>query len=297
MNPTKKLIADYLESQGYRVLEDSVHGKNQTRYYHFIVEKAGKKYFCKVNKSDEVIKEHTNGMMVEELGTPPEGVTFLLPAEKLSFDGFLLLLFPYIEQWPVSSESKQFKDFNVAPEDLTTYFELVVKAIEFIATQKLTTMDESAAPTLNGQITKLIERMKPETPYGLEILKYLVKTGEELTERTLTIGDIQPQNMFWMDEDKTITIFDLEEMVPRMKYFDYARLSSYLWFIYGHSDYAKMLLEVSFKGLSASDREERLSYIKFSLLVLLVQGYADYDEPETLERVTEMIEWVRNGLS
>ena len=64
-------LREFLRSKGYEVLESSVSGKNQTRFFHLVLRKGSEKIYCKVNKLDEVYELHSNSSLAKYFAKAP----------------------------------------------------------------------------------------------------------------------------------------------------------------------------------------------------------------------------------
>ncbi len=297
MLATPAKLSSILEQLGYKVEASLVHGKNQTRYIHFVVTKNGCKYFCKVNRGDEVFEEHINAGLAKNFGKAPTGIYFMTPAKIEEVKGFSFYFYPYLDQMPVSNESKKFADFNVPAQDIPNYFNKVLKAIEFINQQELITNREyERFNRLESKIFNLAKSIPADVPHGLVFLKYLASEGEGLDKYYLSINDIQPQNMFWVNKDKSLHIFDLEAIGPKLKYYDHAHFTARLWYIHARPEYAKKFLAMTLKSLAKLDQKEAFHYIKFNLIYILLRAYTTYKDEPSRNKIEQMLQWIRKDL-
>jgi hypothetical protein len=287
-------ITAFLKQQGYHVLEKSVHDKNQTRFYHCIVEKDGERYFCKANKSSTVYGEHMNSEIAAYFKKSPAKISFMEPVRIESYRDHVIHFFSYIDQLPVSNEAKDFRDFSVKEADLDTFFGRVIAAIRFVSEQRVITVNEyirEKPPREN--VFALVKNLPPATPYGLELLGLMAKEGEILRSYELALEDIQPQNMFWFEDTKELALFDLEALSPRLKHYDYARFAVNLWCIYDKPQYAKRFLDLVFANASEAERSEKYRYIRYNLAENLLEHYAWHKDPQTRRRIKAMTQWFR----
>jgi hypothetical protein len=296
----REKLQRFLEQKGYHVASSSVHGKNQTRFVHFIVTKNAKKYFCKVNLVDSTLSTHMNAELSKLLTSASPKVRFLSPMHEEVYDGAVFHFFEYFDQLPVSNESKEFKDFNVPKEECHEYFTRVCEAIDAVAANKqiVTQFERNRRRTIRGIIFQFVCRLPADMPYGLELLKYLAQEGESLHEYVLAIGDLQPQNMFWVAPEGILYIFDLEGLSPQLKYFDHANFALHLWAIHDRAEYAQQFLQVAWARVAPSDRAEAFRYLKFNLVRGLLVHYSEAKthHAERLPALTAMIKWVRKDL-
>jgi hypothetical protein len=166
-HPFAKRYQNILAEHGYTTLEKSVHGKNQTRFLHFILEKNGQKYFSKANLPDQY-DVHINAGLVSKLtGKMPAHVQFLAPLDVIEADDAVFHIYHYINQRPVSNEEAGFTDFLVSAADIDLFLRRTIDAIKYVASQQLVTANEQrrAAPiqkTVVGLLKKLpmIRRMR-----------------------------------------------------------------------------------------------------------------------------------------
>lgn len=288
-------VSAFLEREGYQLLQTSVQNKNQTRFLYLILAKGHEKYFCKVNKYDDAYDPHLNSSLSKYFAKSPSKIHFVTPTEIFDYQGVLISLYPYIDQAAVSSESEKFNDFNVPPAELDDYLKAVIQAINFVASRKLMTTNDSLLESrFEDEFIKLVGNVRVELPQALESIKYLLREGKLLKQKTLAINDIQPQNMFW--KSRGLYLFDTEHLGPNYKYYDYARFSSYLWFLHQKPVYAQRFLELSFNNLTPEEKQERYSYIKFMLIWTLLSDYTNFKSADTRQHIVTMLKWVKKDL-
>jgi|GEM_PF-3669854 len=287
-------IAAFLQQKGFVILHKAVHGKNQTRFWHFVLERNDQKFFCKVNKYDDGYESHNNSSISKYFSKPPQKIRFINPVETFVYNDSLLHLYPFIALPAVSNESKDFSDFNVPDADSDAYLQTVIAAIRFVAAQKIVSTNESSIErSFDDSFLKLIERLRTEIPHAVEHLKYLLHEGHLLQQKTLAINDIQPQNMFWEIKSKELFIFDLEHLGPNFAYYDFARFSSYVWFVHQKPDLAERFLQLAFADLSHEQKAEQFRYIKFCLVWTLINDFAVFKADTTRKYILSMLAWVR----
>ncbi len=290
-------IFKYLVSLGFIISDKSVHGKNQTRFIHVILKKDNKSYFCKINKSDVVFEAHNNSSIAAYLKNQPPNISFMAPLETFKYKNHLIHLYPYINLPTVSSESTKFRDFNVNLKDLEAYFSSVIRAIDYVSKQELITVSESAVESdFVKKFLRQIEEIQVDVPHGLEYVKYLLKEGKTLYKYSLAINDIQPQNMFWNPNGQELCLFDMEQLGPNYKYYDYARFSSYLWFVCGRPEYAKQFLQLTFSDSDYKTKSEKYRYIRFLLVRLLISDYTNFKGVDERQRIRDLLEWIRTDM-
>lgn len=284
----------FLESQGYEVHETSVHGKNQTRFLHFVVQKDGQKYFCKVNTYD-LYDTQINAGLASKLGKAPPHIRFLAPVVRLEHGDVLFYMYPFVDHEPISNEAKQFRDFGVPETDIDTFLERVLAAIAHIERQQLVTLhghNQSMHP--QDVALDLLKTLPGDTPYALYFLKYLL--SEKHLEFRPAIRDIQPQNMFWDSGSQTLTLFDLEDIAPLPRYYDHAKFFAQLWVVYGRDSYARRFMELLFAQLKTKGRAEAFRYIRFNLTVEALRSYKTFRSIEDRQRTKALMSWLRKDL-
>lgn len=293
----KARIRTLLAAAGYEILDDSVQGKNQTRFTHWILQKNETKYFCKVNNTSDVYSKHLNEALSRYFKDEPTGVTFLTPVQVLEEGDHVLLIYHFIDQSPVSNESKNFKDFAVTLEDLTIFLDRVLSALDYIERQDIVTAHEdNRLEPIMTTVVNLLRDLPHSTPYALELLQYLLRHGEVLNDYRLAINDVQPQNMFWDHDGQTLTVFDLEHMGPRRRYYDHAQFCCQLWLIYNKPAYAKRFAKMLFTSLSSTDRNIAFSYFRFNMTHQLLAHYTTFKDAVVRGRASDMMRWMRRDL-
>lgn len=287
--------SQFLEKQDYNVLETSVHGKNQTRFMHFILEKDGKKYFCKANKND-MLMTHMNAALVRKVKNVPEGVEFLTPIDELEYEDTVFHVFPYINQRPVSNEAEYFRDFNVSEEDLEVFFGRVLMAINCIESQKIVTINEANRHvSAKKTVLDTLKRLPGDTPYAVEFLQYLLQE-DDLDEYRTALDDIQPQNMFWLADDKKLIVFDLDFVGVHRRYFDHAKFFAQLWIVYDRAEYAKQFMKLVFASIPEEKRGKAYRYIRFNLTHEALRSYWVFKDAESQTRTQALMRWIRKDL-
>lgn len=287
--------SQFLEKQGYEISETSVHGKNQTRFVHFILKKDSRKYFCKANKTG-LYATHMNAALVRKVKDIPKGVEFLAPVDELEYGDIVFHIFPYIDQSPVSNEAKQFKDFNVSEEDLTVFFERVVAAITSIESQKIVTMYErNRNVSVKKTVLDTLRRLPSDTPYAVEFLQHMLQE-DDLDEYRTALDDIQPQNMFWVAGDKKLIVFDFDFVGVHRRYYDHAKFFAQLWVVYNRAEYAKQFMKVVFMLTAEEDHGKAYRYIRFNLTQEALRCYGIFKDAESRTRTQELMRWIRKDL-
>lgn len=297
-DPLVDRYSQILTENGYTVVGESVHGKNQTRFLHFVLEKDGKKYFSKANRFN-VHDTHMNASLIKYIKNIPESVSFLAPEREIIEDDVVFHLYPYINQEPVSNESKEFSDFNVDEEDIDVFLERVLSAIKCVESQKglVTNQERNRDKNSEDIALRLLRNNKPpnDTPYGVEFLKYLANE-RGLNEYRMAIDDIQAQNMFWYKEDKSLTVFDFDFVGPKLRYYDHAKFAASLWVVYDKPEYAKRFAKMVFDDVPEGDRGLAYRYMRRHLTEEALIDYGAFDDPTTQARTKEFMKWIRRDL-
>lgn len=285
-----------LQKHGYIVVDSSVHGKNQTRFLHFILEKNGVKYFCKVNRP-ELYDTHVNSSLVNKLtDQSPPNVQFLAPLKEIEADDSIFHIYTYIDQTPVSNESAGFTDFLVDDADIELYLASVIDAIQHISSRQFVTTNEHQRSVSTQQaVIRLLRSLPNDTPYAIEFLKYLLSRSD-VDEFELAMDDIQPQNMFWLKQDKKLVVFDLDAISPQLRYFDHAKFAAQLWIVYDKPVLAKRFVEMTLERLSIADKSDAYRYLRFNFTREALMHYAHFNDPESRQRSLDLMKWVRRGL-
>ena len=264
----------FLEGRGYVVRERSVHGKNQTRFHHFVLEKDGRCWFCKVNHLPAVLAPQLNSALVRLLtADAPPGVRFLAPTQELIWGDAPFHIYPFVDQLPVSNEAAGFKDFLVEEADLPLFFARVLDAVDFVGAQDIITANEG-------------ERWRSPRHAVVEMLR-------RLPAYALAINDIQPQNMFWSTSDQSLTLFDLEHLAPQRRFRDVAYFFINLWLVCGRPEYARQFLTLAVQRLSLADRHAAYAYVRLHLSELYLTYYGVFKDAEHRKRLRAVIRWVR----
>lgn len=287
-------ITEILLRSGYQTLESSVHGKNQTRFTHLILEKESVRYFCKVNNDNQVYDSQVNQTLSNLLADAPKGVTFLAPIETIEEGDYIFHIYPYIDQLPVSSESERFTDFQVPEPEIDLYLQRVIDAITYVEKQELVSVYAMRHKvSVDEMVVALLQKVPMDTPHAVEFLQHLLSEGKSLTTYCLAIDDIQPQNMFWHTDTQALTIFDLENIVPKRRGYDYSKFFAQLWVVYGREAYAKRFIQLLFSQHAQSERGELYSYLRFHMTYEALLYYGLFREPEEQERNSRMMHWIR----
>lgn len=290
-----KPYREFLEGQGYEVHETSVHGKNQTRFLHFIVQKDGHKYFCKANMFD-LYDIQINAGLADKISKAPAHIRFLAPVSKLEHDDVLFYMYPYIDQEPISNEAKQFQDFTVPETDIDIFLQRVLTAIAHIEQQQLvTSYEHSQSMYAQDVVLGLLSSLPGDTPYALPFLKHLL-AEKHLDDFRPAIRDIQPQNMFWDANTKTLTLFDLEDIAPLPRYYDHAKFFAQLWVVYDRDKYARRFMELLFAQLKPEEKATAFRYIRFNLAAESLRSYKIFKSLKDRQRTTALMRWLRKDL-
>lgn len=285
-----------LQKYGYVVTSTSVHGKNQTRFLHFILEKDGLKYFCKANRPG-LYDTHVNSSLVHKLtDQSPPNVQFLTPLKEIEVDDVIFHIYTYIDQKPVSNESAGFTDFLIDDADVESYLNGVIDAIQHISSRQFVTTNEHQRSVSTQQaVIRLLRSLPDDTPYAIEFLKYLLSRSD-VDEFELAMDDIQPQNMFWLKQDKKLVVFDLDAISPQLRYFDHAKFAAQLWVVYDKPVLAKRFVEMTLGRLSATEKSDAYRYLRFNFTREALMHYAHFNDPESRQRSLDLMKWVRKGL-
>lgn len=290
-----KTYSNFLANQGYKVVATEVHGKNQTRFLHFILEKNGRKYFSKANMSD-LYEVHLNASLVNKLQDAPAGIQFLTPVEILEDGDVVFHIYDYIDQKPVSNESEHFTDFSVNSPDIEGFLGKVLQAIAYVEKQSVVTIyEKNREQSVDEMVVQLLKRIPSDTPYAVELLQHLLKEGDP-KEYRFAIDDIQPQNMFWIADKKELILFDLDHIGPRPRYFDHAKFFSQLWVVYDRKEYALKFMGLLFSKLTGEERATAYRYLRFNLTFITLKDYGTFKDHQTRRRITEMMRWIRKDL-
>lgn len=285
----------FLEGRGYIMRERSVHGKNQTRFHHFVLEKDGRRWFCKVNHLPAVLAPQLNSALVRLLtADAPPGVRFLAPAQELIWGDALFHIYPFVDQLPVSNEAAGFKDFLVEEAGLPLFFARVLDAVDFVGAQDIITANEGERwRSPRHAVVEMLRRLPAETPYAVELLQYVLAESARLPEYALAINDIQPQNMFWSTSDQSLILFDLEHLAPQRRFRDVAYFFINLWLVCGRPEYARQFLALAVQRLSPADRHAAYAYVRLHLSELYLTYYGAFKDAEHRKRLRAVIRWVR----
>lgn len=298
-NKAHHLVNKYeaiLMKHGYSTVENSVHGKNQTRFLHFILEKGGQKYFSKANLPDQY-ETHINSGLVKKLANnTPSNIEFLAPLDIIEEDDIIFHIYRYIDQRPISNESAGFADFSVSKSDTDNYLNLVLDAIEHVASSQFVTANEGRRSlSIQSVAASHIRKLPNDTPYAVEFLKYLLEQPK-LRDFRLAITDIQPQNMFWVESEKKLIMFDLDAIGPQLRYFDQAKFASQLWVVYDRSDLAIRFIELFLARLTSEEMSEAYRYLRFNFTNDALLHYAIFKDHESRERTVHLMKWIRKDL-
>lgn len=287
----------FLKQHGFDVLEQEVHGKNQTRFYHFVVKKNDQRLFCKVNIAVHLAESQRNSSLARQFTGPPAGVEVLTPVDELSWHDALFQFYPYVDSLPVSTESAAFHDFRVPEADIDTFLQRVLAVIAYIGEQDIVTVYEynrMASP--EQMVTQILRTIPAETPHAVELLQHILHDAELLGDYRLSIHDIQPQNMFWDTNGKVLSVFDLENLQPNLAFHDHASFFTQLWVVYDQPEYARRFMALFFRSLLAAERHAAYEYIRCSLSRLSLKYYANFKQPEERRRIEKLIRWLRSEL-
>jgi hypothetical protein len=290
-------IKEILLNSGYGTIESSVHGKNQTRFTHLILEKDGQKFFCKVNNDNEVYDSQINQLLSTLLRDSPDGITFHAPVDTIEDDDHIFHIYPYVDQRPVSSESEDFTDFQVPESDVELYLQRVLAAIRYVEGQQMVSHFETRHRIpVEDTVIALLRQTPIDTPHAVEFLQYVLDEGARLPEYRLAIDDIQPQNMFWDTTTKHLTIFDLELLMPKKRCYDYAKFCAQLWVVYGRESYAQQFTRMLFDQLPAEEKGIVYSYFRYHMSCEALLYYRVFREDYRRERTVVMMDWIRRDL-
>lgn len=291
---SRTACVSFLKQHGYQVLEHTVHDKNQTRFYHFVVKKNGQRLFCKVNNLASLVDNQLNSSLARTFSSPPGGVRLLMPLSELRREDAIFQFFPYVDQLPISTEAAAFKDFRVPEADIDVFLERVIDLIAYIGRQDIVTAYEykRTEPAEHSAIA-VLKAMPADIPYGVELLQNVLRLSELLHDYRLSIHDIQPQNMFWDVEEKVLSVFDLEDLQPNPAYHDQASFFAQLWVVYDRPEYARRFMVALFRGLSADECRMAYAYTRFNLSGLCLKYYTNFKRPEERRRTEALIRWLR----
>lgn len=287
-----------INSIGYQVSSESVDSKNQGRYWHFELERDGRKYFAKINKFEDEYKKISNELRINKI-LVPEINTKEIEIVKIVEDIEInkkqhCLIYEFIDLLTVSSEKNQFNDFNVRDEKLNILFnrieEVITKLSEIDYKKydlKVESLydDQKFEDLLNDSKVKSLENFK-------EISKILIEFESKVNEYCFSTGDLQMQNIFWDGEKEKMFLFDLEHAGPSPLYDDHAGIIFNLISVLDRVDLAEKLFE---RFVKKNDCEKFRNYFKYNFLLKSVWHIANIPEKEYLERFENGINWLLKG--
>lgn len=290
----RKKLKELLTEKGYDLLEESVDGKNQSRYIHLILEKGGKRFFGKVNIRREQLLDIKNESL-SELLDESEHFQFLKPVETLEVDTHsVLLIYPFIHLPAISSESSDFSQFTIDTSDVDAFYQAVNEAFSQMEDKKLYSYRDvgSANEVRLERIAEWITKLSPEDTAAVEALQVVTERRGSLTTFAPSVGDTQPQNMFWDPVEKKVILFDLEVLQNRPLYFDIAKLAASFWIVCNRAEFAEGLIRYSTKRLGSTNK---IGGYHLMMLLSGLEYYFHFKKVSEAHRVKlslEFIEWL-----
>ena len=288
-----------LKDKGYNVLTESVDGKNQTRYVHMILEKAGKRYFAKINKRREQFFDITNEALSKQLPTGDD-FEFIKSLEVIQLDeDRIILIYPFIAASPISSESNNFNSISVAPTDLNDFFKYTYTALSTLSEQQTYTYKDVGvtSPIHADHLVGWLASVNPTDTDVVEALQALAKKRHLQLPLVVSVSDAQPQNMFWDANLKKVYFFDMETIQHLPRGYDLAKLASSFYIVCSQVKVSTEWVDYVVHQLRTStESTELIGQLHLMLLLAGVEYYSYFKKINDKNRVAGSINFIRWAL-
>lgn len=286
-----------IEDSGYEIIKESVDDKNQSRFWHFKLEKDGKKFFSKINKFDKEFKKIQNELTVNKITVPriqSKGVEVLEIIEDIQIQDYQkCLIYEYIDLPTISSEKNEFNDYHVSEKNTPVLFNRIDEFISSLV--KINYKEFNIVPKVETEEDELIELFEHENFKKINNSELVVKELLEMTKNIdkfdFSTGDLQMQNMFWDEAKGKIYVFDLEHAGANPKHEDHAGIIFNLISVLDRIDLADKLY---LKFYNKYKGKEFDTYFKYNFLVKSVWHIGHVPEEEYLRRFENGINWLLN---
>jgi hypothetical protein len=287
---------------GYSVDKTSVDDKNQTRFIHLQLSKAGKKYFAKVNVRSVQLLDLKNEALSLHL-TDGERFSVVKPVETIKIDDTReLFIYPFIEHSAISTERSGFSDFSVADSDKNDFFLAAEEMISSIESSSFYSYKDICRQYYDNKETLIewLSKLDPSSIYPVSALQQLAEILPGLVDLAPAIADLQPQNLFWDPEAKHIYLIDLESMNNMPLGYDRAKFAASVYIVCIQKEVAIDWIKFSIKHIKTSSKSEAivlLSRLHAMLLWTGLEYYTYFRRINDLDRehvAIEFLKWCLN---
>lgn len=288
-------LFELLESKGYSVKNKSVSNKNQTRFVHLILHKNGQKFFAKANKKagtllnleNEAIAKHVKNGGMFSLVQPIDTVAVNKQTS--------VYIYPFIDHPAISLEEDDFTSFNMATEDLESFFNALIQLLSSLKDSSLYSHHDIGTLRTDALLKKWLLAIDPSDVEAVMALQTLASTLPEVIETTPAINDIQSQNLLWNSTNKHLYVIDLEAVRNMPIFYDHAKLAGSLFSLCDQPDISrKWLLRVIKQIKSEEDKQiEQLAQLHRMLLWSGLEYYIHFKKINDAKREDLALEYLR----
>lgn len=288
-------LSEALKTAGYSVKSSSVNNKNQTRFIHLILDKNGEKFFAKANNKAATLLNLENEAISEHV---KDGNMFSLvkPADKIVVDEQVsVYIYPFIDYPAISREEDGFKSFNLAKEDLESFFNALVQLLGSVSNSTMYSLHDISTLHTDSLLKKWLQAIDPSDTNSVMALQTLANTLPEVIETVPAVEDIQTQNLLWDSADKHLYLIDLEAVRNMPLFYDHAKLAVSLFSLCDQPDIShKWLVRVIKEIESAKEQSiEKLAQLHRMLLWSGLEYYIHFKKISDGKRQALALDYLR----